>query len=180
MAATLACLARWGRAKTTLGDVARQAQCSRATVYRLFPGGKEPLLRAVARAEVARVGTAVVTRLRAAMTLEDLLTAGLTEAARQLQHHPALVFLLAHEPEAVVPWLAFERGEELLAFSVALASPQLARFLGPEDARRAAEWATRVLLAFSVCPVPSVDLADESSARMVVTTFLLPGLSPDR
>jgi hypothetical protein len=91
-----------------------------------------------------------------------------------------LTFLLAHEPEAVVPWLAFQRGEELLAWATALATPHLSRFLAPAEARRAAEWATRILLSFCLCPVPGVDLSDEASARSVVTTFLLPGLAPDR
>ncbi len=44
IAATLSCVGRWGLAKTTIDDVARQAQCSRATVYRVFPGGKETLV----------------------------------------------------------------------------------------------------------------------------------------
>ncbi len=176
--AALACLARWGRAKTTLDDVARQARCSRATVYRLFPGGKDALLHAVGRREARRVVAAVGRRLDEATTLADALTAALAEAARQVQSHAALSFLLAHEPEAVVPWLAFQRGEELLAFAVAHAAPRLTRFLAPADARRAAEWATRVLLSLSLCPMPNLDLADDKSARSVVTTFLLPGLAP--
>jgi AcrR family transcriptional regulator len=178
--ATLCCIGRWGLAKTTLDDVARQAHCSRATVYRAFPGGKDALVQAVAQREVGRVAAAVTERLVAAESLEDLLTAGLAEAARQMLHHPALAFVVAHEPEAVVPWLAFQGKEELLAYVTSLAAPYLARFLTPVDARRAAEWAARVLVFFCVCPPPGVDLTDDASARTVVTTFLLPGLAPDR
>ena len=36
--ATVACIARVGVSKTTLDDVAREAGCSRATLYRYFPG----------------------------------------------------------------------------------------------------------------------------------------------
>ncbi|MDQ1368428.1 MAG: hypothetical protein QOF20_781 [Acidimicrobiaceae bacterium] len=176
--AALCCISRWGLAKTTLDDVARQARCSRATVYRVFPGGKDALVQSVARREVTRVAGAVTDRFSAAGTLEDLLSAGLAEAARQLLQHPALAFVVAHESDAVVPWLAFERGEELLAFVTTLAAPHLERFLAPADARRAAEWAARVLLAFCVCPARGVDLTDDVSARRVVTTFLLPGLVP--
>jgi hypothetical protein len=39
--ALLACIARWGVSKTTVEDVAREAGISRATIYRLFPGGKD-------------------------------------------------------------------------------------------------------------------------------------------
>ncbi len=178
--ATLGCIARWGIAKTTLEDVARLAGCSRATVYRLFPGGKDALMATVARAEVSRVVAAIARPLEDAATLEDLLTAGLAEAARQLMGHPALAFLLAHEPETVMPWLAFQRGDELLRFAAGVAAPHLTRFVSPHEARRAAEWAVRVLLAFSLCPAPGVDLTDDASARSVVSTFLLPGLVPDR
>jgi AcrR family transcriptional regulator len=176
--AALVCLARFGLAKTTLDDVARHAGCGRATVYRVFPGGKEALVRAVARDEVARVTAAVVARFEEAATLEDLLAGGLAEAARQVMSHPALAFLLAHEPEAVAPWLAFRQGDQLLRHAADVATPHLARFLAPPDARRAAEWAARVLVAFCLCPAPGVDLADDSSARSFVATFLLPGLAP--
>ncbi len=37
--ATYDCVARWGLAKTTVEDAAREAGVSRATVYRYFPGG---------------------------------------------------------------------------------------------------------------------------------------------
>src|SRR5207237_771201 len=52
--AALRCIARWGVSKTTLDDVAREASCSRATIYRQFPGGKDALLGAIARTELAR------------------------------------------------------------------------------------------------------------------------------
>ena len=45
--ATYACVARWGLAKTTVEDVAREAKLSRATVYRTFPGGRDELVTAV-------------------------------------------------------------------------------------------------------------------------------------
>ncbi len=39
--AVKACCERWGMAKVTIDDIAAEAGCSRATVYRLFPGGKD-------------------------------------------------------------------------------------------------------------------------------------------
>ena len=44
--AALTCVARVGLAKTTLDDVAREAGCARATVYRCF-SGKQQLLAAL-------------------------------------------------------------------------------------------------------------------------------------
>lgn len=48
--AALACIGRWGLAKTTLDDIAREAGISRATVYRRVPGGKAGLVALVGSA----------------------------------------------------------------------------------------------------------------------------------
>ena len=50
--AACTCIARVGVAKTTLDDVAREAGCSRATLYRYFPG-KQQLLGALVAREAA-------------------------------------------------------------------------------------------------------------------------------
>ena len=49
------CLAHQGTAKTTVDDIAREAGISRATVYRVFPGGKGEILAAVVDTEMARL-----------------------------------------------------------------------------------------------------------------------------
>jgi AcrR family transcriptional regulator len=176
--AGLRCIGRWGTAKTTLDDVAREAGCSRATIYRLFPGGKEALLQTIARTEVARFFDALADRLTAAPTLEESLTLGITEAGRRIESHQALQFLFAYEPETIVPHLAFTRAGDVLAYVASFAAPYLSRWLPPEDARRAAEWAGRIVLSFCNCPSPEVDLSDETSIRRLVETFLMPGLTP--
>jgi AcrR family transcriptional regulator len=174
--ATLRCIARWGVAKTTLDDIAREARCSRATVYRLFPGGKDALIEAVATSEVMRFFAALGARLDETDTLEDLLVAGMTEAARHLQQHGALQFLLQHEPEAVLPHFAFRSADAVLGTVRRFAGPYLARFLDVDEAPRAAEWVARIVLSYTSCPADGVDLADEESVRRLVRTFVLPGL----
>ena len=39
------CCERWGVEKTTIDDIAKVSGVSRATLYRLFPGGKQTLHR---------------------------------------------------------------------------------------------------------------------------------------
>ncbi len=86
-AAALRCIARWGVAKTTLDDVAREAGCSRATIYRLFPGGKDSLVTAVAEAEVARFFAGLGARLAAAgFTVVTGGYGGLMRAAGEAAH----------------------------------------------------------------------------------------------
>ena len=175
--ATLRCIARWGVGKTTLDDVARQAGCSRATVYRMVPGGKDGLMDLVCRVEGERFFAGIAERLEGAEDLESLLVLGMAEAGRRIRNHSALCYLLAHEPEQIVPRLAFGRRDEVLVAAGEFAEPWLARWLPePGEAARAAEWITRLVLSYSACPADGVDIGDEQSVRRLVRTYVLPGL----
>src|SRR5687767_15315020 len=88
--AALRCIARWGLAKTTLDDVAREAGLSRATVYRIVPGGKENLVALVSAYEMNRFFVSLHDAVQGRTTLEDTLVAGVVFAARHLEHHDAL------------------------------------------------------------------------------------------
>ena len=176
--AALRCISRWGAAKTTLDDVAREAGLSRATVYRVFPGGKDGLMEAVAHAESLRFFTGVAAAMAAADSLEDTLVFGMAEAGRRITTHDALHFLLDHEPEVVLPKLDFGKLDEVLAAAATMAAPYFERWLGPDDARRAAEWAARLVLSFVCTPGDSnVDISEPASVRRLVRTFVLPGLT---
>jgi len=176
--ATLRCIARWGLAKTTLDDVAREAGYSRATVYRMFQGGKDGLVQTVAAVELRRFFGGLTRRMEEAQSLEDLLVNGMTEAARRVAGHDALQFLLAHEVGAVLPHIAFGKKASVLDAAASLAGPYLERWLPSDEAGRAAEWVTRVLISYVACPAAGVDMTEEESVRRLVRTFVLPGLRP--
>lgn len=180
--AALACIARWGIAKTTLDDVAREAGCGRATIYRTFRGGKAEVLSAVVAREVAGLRATVEEAIAAAGDdLEDVVVEGVVAAARWLSGHRALQFLLAHEPDAVLPHVAFHRMGALFDQVAAFADPHLARFLpDPEGRARAAEWLARVVLTYAFNPAEGVDVRDRASTRRLVRTFVLPGLLAHR
>lgn len=175
--AALRCVARWGLAKTTLDDVAREARCSRATVYRSFPGGKDSLFAAVATHEIARLEQVVSAAVEAAPDLEDAVTAAVTSLARHLAGHAGFRFLLEHEPGVVLPHLAFHELDTLLDRVAGVGGPLFARFLSsPEEAARLAEWIARIVISHTCSPAAGVQLTDDSSVRCLVRTFILPGL----
>ena len=174
--ATLRCVARWGLSKTTLDDVAREAGLSRATVYRLVPGGKENLLALVSTYELNRFFVALHEAVQSVDTLEDTLVAGVTTAARHLDDHGALKFMIEHEPEQILPRFAFTNLDRILTNVRVFAAPYLAPWLG-DDAGRCAEWLARMVLSYACAPSPEFDLTDEASARRLVRTYVLPGLN---
>lgn len=175
LAATITCLARYGVAKTTLDDVAQEAGCARATVYRYFPG-KQALVLAAADREADAIVAKTLAAGADATTLEDALVAMLTTAARQISEHPALQLALRHEPELVLPHLSFEGGDALLVDAGRRFGPALARFLPLDRATRLAEWCTRLLLTQLHAQTPLSDMTDDAAVRGLLRRFVLPGL----
>src|SRR5687768_14251619 len=88
--AALTLVAERGFARTTLADVAREAGCGRATVYRAIPGGKAELLQMVAMRELRRFLDDLVRRLDDTVDLEDALVVGVTVTATAVRDHAAL------------------------------------------------------------------------------------------
>ncbi len=178
VAALLGCTARHGLAKTTLDDVAREAGCSRATLYRYF-SGKAELVCVTVASEAARLGDSLRTAAAEAGSLEDAVVALVATGTSELREHAALQFLLAHEPELVLPHVTFSAGDDFLAAAAAAVAPALAPHVGADRATRAGEWVARVVLAHVLSPLHpthSIDLTDDATARALVREFVLPGL----
>lgn len=175
--AAVALVARWGVAKTTLGDVARAADMSRATLYRSFPGGKDELFHLLVQREVARLLGAVADAVDAAADLPTALTDGLHTAARAFDGHAALRFVLAHEPELATAVLGFAEMDRLLRVVRRALAPHLVRFLDAPDAGWAAEWLARVFLSALVSPTPAFDLADPEVCDALVRRYLAPAFA---
>lgn len=174
--AALRRMATHGVRKTTLDEVAREAGVSRATLYRSFPGGKEAVLAAVVETEAARFFSGLAVVMGEAHDLEDVLVAGMVEAARRLSGHRALAYLCAHEPEVVSPWMAFGGMDRLLISASGFTAPFFGRWLEPDQAARAAEWGVRIVLSYLAAPSPGADLTDPDQARRLVSTFVIPGI----
>lgn len=173
VAATLVSLARYGVAKTTVEDVAKEAGCARATVYRYF-GGKQELLLAVVAHEALRILGAIDTAARARTTLEDAVVAMATTAAHELLEHDALQFVLAHEPGLVLPAITFQGCDRFVDTTGSALAPTFARFVGTADAERAAQWCTRVFLTYLGAEDAPVSMTDANEVRALVRDFVTP------
>lgn len=176
--ATLTLIARWGVAKTALDDVAKEAGCSRATLYRAFPGGKQHLLLSLGERELVAYVGAIAEAIDAASDLGEALTMGLVVASRVLRDHAAAQFVLEHEPGLLLPFLGFHQVDLLYRHTSDALGPHLERFVAPERARWAAEWTARAFISFLFNPWDDQDLADVDDARLLVQRFLLPAFEP--
>lgn len=179
IAAALACIDRWGLAKTSLEDVAHEAGLSRATVYRAFPGGRDEVITRTVASEIERFFTRVEGAVAAEPDLPAKLRTGLVFGHRTLTEHRLLQQVLSTEPEAILTELSSMAplvGEAITTY--------LAGLLAAEDLRpgvrldEAADHLARLFLSYLGSP-GQWDLADEAAVDRLVRTRLLAGIVID-
>ena len=95
--------------------------------------------------ESDRVLAAIDAAAEPGMSLDDALVAMATTAAHELLEHDALQFVLAHEPELILPFVTFDGSDRFLASTGAALAPTFERLLPISDANRAAQWCARDL-----------------------------------
>ena len=172
------CVLRWGLSKTTVDDVARAAGISRATLYRLFPGGKAAMVQAGTRRMVMQLADAVAADLHDAADLGDALTRAIVSARRFLSDDEALQLLLEHDPASVQAQLALGSFDQVLDAAAGAMGPALAPFAGSTERGAAASvWAARLLVSYLTDPTAD-DLGEPDVAGSLVHDFFLPGFAP--
>ena len=174
--ATYDCVARWGLAKTTVEDAAREAGVSRATVYRYFPGGRDELIAAVVGWEYARFFRRLYDEVSDADTLEEVMERGLVFAHRTLVEHEVLQRILTTEPEILLPRLTIE-ANQTHTLVAAFLRPYLLRHGMAEgaDLELAADFLARMVLSYIASP-GRWDLEDPEQVALLVRCELLAGI----
>jgi AcrR family transcriptional regulator len=172
----LACVARVGLGKTTLDDVAREAGCARATVYRCFPG-KRALFAAALKRELDALGARAIEAAAATDSLADAVVAVMLTGSETFHSHAALRFVVEHEEAILTPQLAFERGSAVLRGAAVMIAPAFTRFVEPDRAERLGEWVARLTLSYLLSPSEQLHLDDSASLRALVVDYVLPGVT---
>jgi AcrR family transcriptional regulator len=176
LAATFACVARWGLSKTTVEDAAREAGVSRATVYRYFPGGRDELLDAVVARQYQEFFVRLYDEVHGASSLDEVLERGLALARHAILEHEVLQKVLETEPEVLLPKLTVEQNR-----TVALIAGFLVPYLSEErlapdvDVHEAADFLARMILSYISSP-GRWDLGSPPQVADLVAGELLPGV----
>ncbi|MCD9624901.1 TetR/AcrR family transcriptional regulator [Rhabdothermincola salaria] len=170
------CIGAKGLRDTTVDDIAVAAGCGRASIYRLFPGGRRGLLLAMVHAEVEALLEGLADTVDAAADLPTAVAEAVHAAASALAVHPVLQRSLVEDPGSVLPYISFDGAAPLYARVAAWGRDHLARFVGPDDAEAVGEWAARIVLGHLHQPSTRFDLTDPACVRHLVDAYLVPGV----
>lgn len=167
------CIERWGHEKVTVDDIAVAARVSRATLYRMFPGGKDVLFEALRVRERAQFFDLLTAEVQDLDDLEDLVVRLVVTATRELRADEHLALMLASEPGETLLELTAGGMPRIIETATDYLGPLLKPHLDPGTAPLVIELLVRITLSYFLAPSVHVDLGDPESARV----FLRPGLS---
>ena len=163
-------------AKTTVEDAAREANVSRATVYRTFPGGRDELLGATVAWAMAAFFIRLYEQVKDATSLEEVLELGIRFAHRSVLEHEVLQRVMQTEPERLLPALTVESIRVRDAIAEFLTPYVEARGVLPGvDLHEAADFLARMSLSYIAAP-GRWDLDDPDQVAELVEAELLAGV----
>ena len=171
--ATKSCCERFGVGKVTIDDICEASGVSRATIYRLFPGGRDVLFEALRVRELNEFFDVLTAGAAGHDTVDDLVVTLVVVATRELRADDHLALMLASEPGDVLSQLTVDGVPRIIRVATDYLMPLLAPHLDPEFAEQLIELLVRTVISYFLAPSDHVDLGDPVSAR----AFLRPGLA---
>jgi AcrR family transcriptional regulator len=169
-----ACVERWGMAKLTIDDIATDAGVSRATLYRMFPGGKDVLFEALRVRELEEFFTRLASHLDRADDLEDLLVRTVVAATLEMRDDQHLAVMLASEPGETLTSLTVDGLPRIIRVATIFLVPLVDEYLPRRESARMVELLVRLVISYFLAPSDHVDLGEAESARAFIATFVLP------
>jgi len=176
--AAKSCCERWGVAKVTIEDIAHEAGVSRATLYRMFPGGKDVLFEALRLRELEDFFTRLSVHLDGATDFEDLLVRCVVHATLELRGDHHLSLMLASEPGETLGNLTVDGLPRIIRVATVFLAPLVDGYLPRREGARLVELLARLVISYFLAPSEQVDLGDTDSARTFIEAFILPAFQP--
>lgn len=166
------CVDRWGLSKLTIDDVATEAGVSRATLYRLFPGGKDVMFDALRVRELQEFFSGMRDDLHHVESLLDFSVQVAGYAIREMRNDEHLAMMLATEEGTALKSLTVEGLPRILRVASEYITPLIGEFLPPDEAAVYVELLARLVISYFLAPSEHFDLADPESATTLFRPFV--------
>ena len=166
------CCDRWGLHKVTIDDIVKDSGVSRATIYRLFPGGRDVLLEAHRVYELDQFFAVLLEHLSGAADLDDLLVRAITNSLRELRSDEHLALMLASEPGTVHTELTVEGLPRIIRVASAYLVPLLDPYMSRREGRHLVDVLVRLVISYFLVPSDLIDLTDPDQTRQFIHPFL--------
>jgi AcrR family transcriptional regulator len=174
------CRQRWGIAKVTMDDIVAESGVSRATIYRLYPGGKEVLFEALRVRFLEEFFERLRTEIQAATSLEDLLVRAVVCATRELRADSDLALQLSTEPGETVSELTVAGLPRIIRMANTLLLPFAAPYIEVATARAMIDALARLVISMFLAPSDHLSFDDEESARSIIRPLIQVFIGPDQ
>jgi AcrR family transcriptional regulator len=172
------CCERWGLDKVTIDDIANDSGVSRATLYRLFPGGKDVLFEALRVRELDDFFTVLRAEVEGAGSFEDLIVRTVVCATRELRADEHLALMLGSEPGETLSQLTVDGLPRIIRVATVFLAPLVDGYLPRREAARLVELLSRLVISYFLAPSEQVDLGEPESARTFIQAFIIPAFEP--
>jgi AcrR family transcriptional regulator len=170
--ATMACVERLGFDKVTMDHICAESKVSRATVYRMFPGGRDVLFEAVRVRSLTDFFTVLRAHVEGADSLDDVLVRCVTVAYAELMADQHLANMLATEPGETLGDLTVNGVSRIVRVAAEFMAPLLHPFVPPRQAEEIVEIMCRLVISAFLAPSPLLDFSNEDVVRRLVRTYL--------
>jgi AcrR family transcriptional regulator len=177
--ATKACCERYGIAKVSVDDIAAEAGVSRATLYRMYPGGKDVVLDALRVRELEDFFVRLKAGVVGVTDLQDLLVRTVVVATTELRSDRHLALMLASEPGDTLANLTVQGLPRIIRMASLFLAPLVDPYLGRSNSARLVDLLSRLVISYFLAPSEHVDLGDPESATAFIRTQILPAFQPE-
>lgn len=163
---------KWGLDKVTIDDVAHLSGVSRATIYRMFPGGRDVLFEALRVRNLNDFFTGLRAAVDRSDSLIDLVVDIAVYATNELRGDEQLVTMLANEEATAIRSLTVEGLPRIINVASSYLRPLFDDHLPRDASQPFVDLLARLVISHFLAPSSHIDLGDAESARQFLSPLV--------
>jgi AcrR family transcriptional regulator len=175
--AAKSCCEQWGFERVTVDDIAAAAKVSRATLYRLFPGGKDVLFEALRVQELEDFFNRLLAAIGETDEFEELLVRAVVFSMQDMRSDQHLAIMMSTAPGETLDQLTVHGVPRIIRVASTFLTPLVQPFLGYRAASEVVELLVRLVISGFLAPSERIDFTKPDDVRQFIRKIILPAYS---